>query len=85
MFAVFIIVKIANSARAKAPVTMRTCPHCQQSISKLATKCPYCCSAVKPEKIGPAEEAELAKGLKSLKAKVGSVAKVAKKRLKSNN
>ncbi len=75
MFAVFIIVKIANSARAKGPVTTRACPYCKQSISKLATKCPYCCSAVKPEEIGPAEEADLAKGLKSLKAKVGGVAK----------
>ena len=79
MFAVFIIVKIANSARSKAPVTTRACPYCQQSISKSATKCPYCCSAVKPEAIGPAEEAELAKGLKSLKEKVGKVAKAAKK------
>ncbi len=79
MFAVFIIVKVANSARAKGPVTTRACPYCQQSISKLATKCPYCCSAVKPEEIGDAEEAELAKGLKNLKAKVGGVANMAKK------
>ena len=79
MFAVFIIVKIANSARAKGPVTTRACPYCKQSISKSATKCPYCCSAVTPEEIGPAEEAELAKSIKSLKAKVGKVAKVAKK------
>ena len=79
MFAVFIIVKIANAARAKGPVTTRACPYCKQSISKAATKCPYCCSALKPEEIGPAEEAELAKSIKSLKAKVGKVAKVAKK------
>ena len=82
MFAVFIIVKIANSARGKGPVTTRACPYCQQTISKLATKCPYCCSAVKAEKIGPAEEAELAKGLKTLKEKVSKVAKVAKKAAK---
>ena len=74
MFAIFIFVKIVNSARAKAPVTTRACPYCQQSISKLATKCPYCCSAVKPEEIGTAEEADLAKGLKALKEKVGKVA-----------
>ena len=79
MFAVFIIVKVANSARSKAPVTMRTCPHCQQSISKLATKCPYCCSAVKPEKIEEVGETDLSKGLKSLTEKVGKVAKTAKK------
>ena len=82
MFAVFIIVKVANSARAKGPVTTRACPYCQQSISKLATKCPYCCSNVKPEKIGEAEEAELTQGLKSLTAKVGKVANVAKKAAK---
>jgi len=79
MFAVFIIVKIANSARAKGPVTTRACPYCQQSISKLATKCPYCCSALKAEEIGSAEEAQLTKGLKSLKAKVEKVAKTATK------
>jgi large conductance mechanosensitive channel len=82
MFAVFIIVKIANSARSKAPVTTRACPYCQQSISKSAVKCPYCCSAVKPEKIAPVEEAELTKSLKSLKEKVGKVAKNAKKAAK---
>jgi len=82
MFAVFLIVKVANSARAKGPVTTRACPYCKQSISKLATKCPYCCSAVKAEKIGEAEEAELTKSLKSLKEKVGQVAKTAKKAAK---
>ena len=79
MFAVFIIVKVANSVRSKGPVTTRACPYCQQSISKLATKCPYCCSNVKPEKIGQAQEAELSKSIKSLTARVGRVAKVAKK------
>ena len=79
MFAIFIFVKIVNSARSKAPVTTRACPYCQQSISKLATKCPYCCSAVKPEKIEEAGETDLAKGVKSLKSKVGNVAQVAKK------
>ena len=82
MFAVFIIVKIANSARAKGPVTMHACPYCKQSISKLATKCPYCCSAVKPEKIGPAEEAELTKGLKSLREKAVKTAKKVANKIK---
>ena len=82
MFAVFIIVKIANSARAKGPVTTRACPYCQQTVSKLATKCPYCCSTIKAEKIGPAEETDLAKGLKSLKERAGKIAKVAKKAAK---
>jgi len=79
MFAVFLIVRVAAKARAKQPDTMRPCPYCQQSISKLATKCPYCCSAVKPEEVGAVEEADLTKGLKSLTEKVGNVAKVAKK------
>ena len=79
MFAIFIFVKVVNAARAKAPVTTRACPYCKQSISKLATKCPYCCSAVKPEEIGDASEPELAKGLKVLKNRVKKVAnKVAK-------
>lgn len=82
MFAIFILVKIVNSARAKAPVTTRACPYCQQSISKLATKCPYCCSAVKTEKIEAAGETELSKGLKSLTGHVAKVAKVAKKAAK---
>lgn len=82
MFAVFIIVKVANSARSKGPVTTRACPYCQQSVSKLATKCPYCCSALKAEKIGEVEEAELTKSIKSLTAKVGKVANVAKKAAK---
>ena len=79
MVAIFIFVKVVNSARSKAPVTTRACPYCQQSISKLAKKCPFCCSVVKPEKIGPAEETDLAKGLKNLKSKVLNVTKVAKK------
>ncbi len=79
MFAVFLIVRVAAKARAKQPVTTRACPYCQQSISKLATKCPYCCSAVKPEEIGAVEDTDLAKGLKSLTEKVGKVARVAKK------
>ena len=79
MFAIFIFIKIVNSARSKAPVTTRACPYCQQSISKLATKCPYCCSSVKPEKIEAVGETDLEKGIKSLTSKVGNVAKVAKK------
>ena len=79
MFAVFLVVRIAAKAKAKQPVTMRACPYCQQSISKLATKCPYCCSAVKPEEIGAVEDTDLAKGIKSLTEKVGKVANAAKK------
>ena len=79
MFAIFVFVKIVNSARAKAPVTTRACPYCQQSVSKLATKCPYCCSALKAEEIEAAGETDLQRGIKSLTERVGKVAKVAKK------
>lgn len=82
MFAIFIFVKIVNSARSKKPVTTRACPYCQQQISKLATKCAFCCSAVKPEEVGPVEDTDLAKGLKNLKSKVLKVTKVAKKAIK---
>ena len=82
MFAIFIFVKVVNAARSKAPVTTRACPYCQQSISKLAKKCPFCCSAVKPEEIGPAEDTDLAKGLQSFKIKVLNETKVAKKVVK---
>lgn len=82
MFAVFLIVRIASKARAKQPVTTRACPYCQQSISKLATKCPYCCSNVKPEEIGAVEETDLAKGVKNLTKLAGNglnkIKKVAK-------
>ena len=79
MFAIFIFVKIVNSARAKAPVTTRTCPYCQQSISKLATKCPYCCSAVKPEEIAEAGESDLGRGIKNLTGRVKGVASAARR------
>ena len=77
MFAIFIFVKIVNSARAKAPVTTRSCPYCKQSISKLATKCPFCCSAVKPEEIAAVDEPEIAKSIKMLTERVSGVAKKA--------
>lgn len=78
MFAIFIFVKIVNSARAKAPITTRACPYCKQSISKAATKCPFCCSAVKPEEVAPAEEPELTKTFKALTSKATKIkAKVA--------
>lgn len=79
MFAIFLFVKIVNTARSKKPVTTRACPYCQQQISKLATKCPFCCSAVKPETIENPGETELEKGIKTLKTRVTKVAKVAKK------
>jgi len=79
MFAIFVFVKIVNAARAKQPVTTRACPYCQQTISKLATKCPFCCSNVKPETVENVDEPEIAKTIKVLKSRVGKVARVAKR------
>lgn len=72
MFAVFLIVRVAAKARAKQPVTTRACPYCQQSISKMATKCPYCCSNVKPQEIETAGETDLEKGVKNLTRLAGN-------------
>lgn len=79
MFAIFIFVKVVNSARAKQPVTTRACPYCKQSISKSATKCPYCCSDLEAEEIEAAGESDLGRGIKNLTSRVKGVAKVAKK------
>ena len=82
MFAIFIFVKIVNSARAKAPVTTRACPYCKQSISKQATKCPYCCSELETEEIEAVGESDLGRGIKNLTSRVKNVAKNAKKAAK---
>ena len=79
MFAAFLIVRTVNKMKSKKAVTTRACPYCKQSISKAATKCPFCCSSVKPEKIEAAGETDLQKGLKSLTNRVKGVAKAAKK------
>ncbi|MBO7645149.1 MAG: large conductance mechanosensitive channel protein MscL [Alphaproteobacteria bacterium] len=82
MFAIFIFVKIVNSARAKAPVTTRACPYCKQSISKMATKCPYCCSDVETEEVEAAGESDLGRGIKNLTSRVKGVATKAIKKSK---
>lgn len=79
MFAVFLFVRIVNSVRSKKPVTTHACPYCQQQISMSATKCPYCCSNVKPEVIKPVEETSLQKGLKNLTVVTAGMTKFAKK------
>jgi len=78
MFAIFVFVKIVNSTRSKKVATTHACPYCKQQIDMTATKCPFCCSAVKPEQIATPEDTDLQKGLKALKNKVTSVAKQAK-------
>ena len=74
MFAIFLFVKIVNSVRSKKPVTTRNCPYCQQSVSKLATKCPFCCSELTPEEVGQASEPDLYKKAKDLILKDGKPA-----------
>lgn len=77
MFAIFIFVKIVNKTRDKAAATTRTCPYCQSTISIAATKCPHCCSDVKPEKPQAAEESDLKKGIKNLqKMAKGTISKI---------
>lgn len=82
MFAVFMIVRAVNKARAKKPATTHSCPYCQSSISNAATKCPFCCSDVEPVETGTVEDSDLAKGLKNLGKVAGTglnrIKKVAK-------
>ncbi len=49
MFAMFLFVRTVNKIRGKN--LKRTCPYCKSSIDAMATKCPNCCSEVKPEKV----------------------------------
>ncbi|MBN1281652.1 MAG: large conductance mechanosensitive channel protein MscL [Alphaproteobacteria bacterium] len=49
MFAMFLFVRTVNKIRGKS--LKRTCPYCKSSIDAMATKCPNCCSEVKPEKV----------------------------------
>ena len=48
-FAVFLLVRQINRMRGPAPVDeSRECPFCLSRISRKATKCAYCTSAVQP-------------------------------------
>jgi len=58
MFAIFLFVRVANKMRS-SKVTTRSCPDCcMGNINVAATKCPYCCSALNPQKV-EVKEAEL--------------------------
>lgn len=59
MFAIFLFVRIANKVRGQKTVapTTRECPFCKTQIAMAATKCPNCCSVVKPVK--PKKEPEI--------------------------
>ena len=48
-FSVFLIIRAMNRMKkqeAPAPVTTKTCPHCQSAISVKATRCAFCTSKV---------------------------------------
>lgn len=49
MFAIFVFVKAINRIRGvKAPTTY-VCPYCKKDgVEMAATKCPFCCSTLKP-------------------------------------
>ena len=64
MFVVFIIVRTMNKVRSKKAVSTRTCPYCKTVINAEASKCPNCCSSIKPEKIIPEQPSDLEQGLK---------------------
>lgn len=66
MFAIFWVVKVFNKMRSKKPITTHACPYCQSTISNAATKCPFCCSSVKPVETAGVEESDLSKGLQSV-------------------
>jgi len=66
MFAIFLFVRVVNKFRAGQAVTTRACPYCKTNINVAATKCPNCCSSVKPVDPTPAQESEIAKSLRGL-------------------
>ena len=74
MFAIFLFVRTMNKMRDKKPANTHACPYCKSSIDNEATKCPFCCSAVKPVKTAEIEESDLKKGLKTLKKVATNVA-----------
>lgn len=80
MFAIFLFVRTVNKMRDKKPVTTRECPYCKTSINIAATKCPNCCSVVKPVEMAAIDtDSDLKKGLKELTKKAtGQISKIKK-------
>ncbi len=82
MFAIFLFVRTINKARRQKPVTTRTCPYCKTSINIAATKCPNCCSVVKPIQVKEEPESDLEKSIKELtkvaKSKIKKIKKITK-------
>ena len=82
MFAIFLFVRTMNKMRDKKPANTHACPYCTSTISNAATKCPFCCSAVKAVKTGEVEESELKKGIKEATKLVSDVADGALNKIK---
>ncbi len=82
MFAIFLFVRMMNKIRTQKPVTTRTCPYCKTSINVAATKCPNCCSNVKPVEVAAASNSDLEKSVKKLtkmaKGKISKIKKITK-------
>lgn len=80
MFTVFLIVRVMNKIRINKAIPTRECPYCKSKINSLASKCPNCCSAVKPEKVKIEQISDLGKSLKKLKKiaknKASKIAKI---------
>ncbi len=74
MFAIFLFVRTMNKMRDKKPANTHACPYCTSNISNSATKCPFCCSAVKPVETAAVEESDLKKSIKGVTKIAGTVA-----------
>lgn len=89
MFAIFLFVRIVNKTRDKKASQNRACPYCMSSINISATKCPHCCSSVKPIEMSATEDSDLKKSVKKLtdfttntmsKIANGTISKISKKK-----
>jgi large conductance mechanosensitive channel len=69
MFAVFLFVRVINKLRAAKVDNSRECPYCYTKISVKATKCPNCCSDVKPVKVAAPKSEDLLGKLKKIVSK----------------
>ncbi len=74
MFAIFLFVRTMNKMRDKKPANTHACPYCQSTINNAATKCPFCCSDVKPVETGAVVESDLKKGIKEVTKIASNVA-----------
>lgn len=74
MFAIFLFVRTMNKVRDKKPANTHACPYCTSNINNAATKCPFCCSAVKPVETAAVEESDLKKSIKGVTKIAGTVA-----------